>query len=135
MLLHTGKRMIARQSRGVAVGGVRTGGTGTRGARRLHAGKRMIAGKSRGVGSGGDLCAHSARRLHAGKRMIAGNGRGIARTVFRTLTCRRVTARCAASATYMMALRLDRGNRRTRMRGDDAGTVQLRACGVAATVG
>jgi hypothetical protein len=49
--------------------------------------------------------------------MIALNCRGIARTGFRTLTC------CATGATDMMALRLDRGKRRTRMRGDDAGTV------------
>ena len=55
--------------------------------------------------------------------MIALNGRGIARTGFRTLTCRRVAGRCATGATDMMALRLDRGKRRTRMRGDDAGTV------------
>ena len=52
--------------------------------------------------------------------MIALNGRGIARTGFRTLTCRRVAGR---GATDMMALRLDRGKRRTRMRGDDAGAV------------
>ena len=83
----------------------------------------MIAGKRRGVGSGGDFCARGARRLHAGKRMIALNGRGIARTGFRTLTCRRVAGRCATGATDMMALRLDRGKRRTRMRGDDAGAV------------
>jgi hypothetical protein len=62
--------------------------------------------------------------------MITLNGRGIAWTGFRTFTCRRVAGRCAAGATDMMALRLDRGNRRTRMRGDNAGTVQLRrVCG------
>ena len=55
--------------------------------------------------------------------MIALNGRGIAWTGFRTLTCRRVAGRCATGATDMMALRLDRGKRRTRMRGDDAGAV------------
>jgi hypothetical protein len=58
--------------------------------------------------------------------MIALNGRGIARTGFRTLTRRRVAGRCATGTTDMMALRLDRGNRRTRMRGNDAGAVQLR---------
>jgi len=80
----------------------------------------VIAGKRRSVSSGGDFCARDARRLHARKRMIALNGRGIARTGFRTLTCRRVAGR---GATDMMALRLDRGKRRTRMRGDDAGAV------------
>ena len=123
MLLHTGKRMIARQSRSVAGAGFRTSGPGTRGARGLHARKCVIAGKRRGVGSGGDFSARDGRRLHARKRMIALNGRGIARTGFRTLTCRRVAGRCATGATDMMALRLDRGKRRTRMRGDDAGTV------------
>jgi len=92
--------------------------------RRLHAGKRVIAGMRRSVGSGGDFCARDARRrLHAGKRMIALDGRGIARTGFRTLTYRRVADRRATGATDMMALRLDRGKRRTRMRGYDAGAV------------
>jgi hypothetical protein len=86
----------------------------------------VIAGKRRGVGSGGDFCARGARRLHAGKRMIALNGRGIAGTGFRTLTRRRVAGRCAAGMTDVMALRRDRGNRRTRMRGNDAGAAQLR---------
>jgi hypothetical protein len=90
----------------------------------------VIAGKRRRVSSGGDFYAGGARRLHTGKRMIALNGRGVAWTGFRTLTCRRVTGRCAADATDTMALRLDGGNRRTRMRGDNAGTVQLRrVCG------
>ena len=83
----------------------------------------MIAGKRRGVRSRGDFCARGARRLHAGKRMIALDGRGIARTGFRTLTYRRVADRRATGATDMMALRLDRGKRRTRMRGYDAGAV------------
>ena len=61
MLLHTRKRMIARQSRRVAGAGFRTSGAGTRGARRLYARKRVIAGKRRGVGPGGDFCAHGAR--------------------------------------------------------------------------
>jgi hypothetical protein len=87
----------------------------------------VIAGKRRGVRSRGDFCARGARRLHTGKRMIALNGRGIAWTGFRALSCRRDAGRCAAGATDMMALRLDRGNRRTRMRGDNAGTVQLRS--------
>ena len=61
MLLHTGKRMIARQSRSVAGAGFRTNGASTRGARGLHARKRVITGKRRGVGSGGDFCARDAR--------------------------------------------------------------------------
>ena len=87
----------------------------------------MIAGKRRGVGSGGDFCARGARRLHAGKRVIALSGRGIAGTGFCTLTRRRrVAGRCAAGMTDVVALRGNRGNRRTRMRGDDAGTAHLR---------
>jgi hypothetical protein len=62
--------------------------------------------------------------------MFALNGRGVAWTGFRTLSCRRVAGRYAADATHMMALRHDCGNRCTRMRGDNAGTVQLRrVCG------
>jgi hypothetical protein len=90
----------------------------------------VIAGKRRGARSGGDFYARGARRLHTGKRMIALNGRGVAWTGFRTLSCRRFAGRCAAGATDMVTLRIDRGNRRTRMRGDNAGTVQLRrVCG------
>src|SRR6476620_2207105 len=81
----------------------------------------------RGVGSGGDFCARGARRLHAGKRVIALSGRGIAGTGFCTLTRRRrVAGRCAAGMTDVVALRGNRGNRRTRMRCDDAGTAHLR---------
>jgi len=110
----------------VAGAGFRTGGTRTRGARRLHAGKRVIARKGRGVGSWGDFGARAGGRLHAGKRMITVNDRGIAGTAF----CTRRRSRGAAEATDVMASRRDRGNRRTRMRGDDAGTAQLRrACG------
>jgi hypothetical protein len=110
----------------VAGAGFRTGGTRTRGARRLHARKRVIARKGRGVGSWGDFGARAAERLHAGKRMITVNDRGIAGTGF----CTRRRSRGAADATDVMASRRDRGNRRTRMRGDDAGTAQLRrACG------
>jgi hypothetical protein len=125
--LHTRKRMIARESRSsVAGAGFRTGGTGTRGARRLDSGKRVIARERRGVGSGDDFCARGARRLHAGKRMITVNDRGIAGTGF----CTRRRYHGAADATDVMASRCDRGNRRTRMRGDDAGTAQLRrVCG------
>jgi hypothetical protein len=83
----------------------------------------VIAGKRRGVGSGGDFCARGARRLHAGKRVITLNGRGIAGTRFCTLTYRRVAGRGAAD---VVTLRGNRGNRRTRMRGNDAGTAQLR---------
>ena len=86
----------------------------------------MIARKRRGIGSGNDFCARDARRLHAGKRMITVNGRGIAGTGF----CTRRRSRGAADATDVMASRRNRGNRRTRMRGDDAGTTQLRrVCG------
>jgi hypothetical protein len=60
--------------------------------------------------------------------MITLNGRGIAGTGFRTR--RRVASRGAAGAADVMALRRDRGNRRARMRGDDAGAAQLRrVCG------
>ena len=74
VLLHTGKRMIARKRCGVGGTGFRTccagSSAGTRGARRLHAGKRMIALKR-----------------------IAGTG-------FRTLTRRRVASRrCPAPPT------------------------------------
>ena len=86
----------------------------------------MIAGERRGVGSGGDFCARGARRLHAGKRVITLNGRGVAGTGFCTLTCWRVAGRGAAGATDVVALRGNRGNRRTRMRGNNAGTAQLR---------
>ena len=119
MLLHTGQRMIAGERRGVAGTGFRTCCTGTRGARRLHARKRVIAGKRRSV-AGGNFRARGARRLHAGKRMIALNG--IAGTGFRTLTRRRVAGRGSAD---VVALRRDRGDRRTRMRGNDAGAAQL----------
>ena len=54
--------------------------------------------------------------------MIAVNGRGIAGTDF----CTRRRSHGAADAPNVMAMRRDRGNRRTRMRGDDAGTTQLR---------
>ena len=71
--------------------------------------------------------ARGARRLHTGKRVITLNGRGIAGTGFCTLTRRRrVAGRCAAGMTDVVALRGNRGNRRTRMRGDDAGTAHLR---------
>ena len=87
----------------------------------------MIAGKRRGVGSGGDFCARGGRRLHAGKRVIARQSRSVAGTGFCTLTGRRrVAGRCAAGMTDVVALRGNRGNRRTRMRGDDAGTAHLR---------
>jgi hypothetical protein len=59
--------------------------------------------------------------------VITLNGR--AGTGFRTLTCRRVAGRGAAGATDLVVWG-NRGNRRTRMRGDDAGTTQLRrVCG------
>ena len=86
----------------------------------------MIAGKRRGVGSGGDFCARATRRLHAGKRVITLNDRGIAGTGSCTLTWRRVAGRGAAGAADVVALRGNRSNRRTRMRGNDAGTAQLR---------
>ena len=54
--------------------------------------------------------------------MIAGKRRGVAGTGFCTLTAG-VTGRGAAD---IMTLRGNRGNRRTRMRGDEAGTAQLR---------
>ena len=54
--------------------------------------------------------------------MITVNDRGIAGTGF----CTRRRSHGAADATDVMASRCDRGNRRTRMRGDDAGTTQLR---------
>jgi len=50
--------------------------------------------------------------------MITVNGRGIAGTSF----CARRRSHGAAHATDAMACRRDRGNRRTRLRGDDAGT-------------
>ena len=123
---HSGVRWwsyrCVRSRSGVAGAGFRTGGTRTRGARRLDAGKRVIARKRRGVGSRDDFCARGARRLHARKRMITVNDRGIA--------CTRRRSHGAADATDVMASWRDRGNRRTRMRGDDAGTAQLRrVCG------
>ena len=84
----------------------------------------MIAGKRRGVGSrGSSFCAGGAGRLHARKRVIAGKRRGVAGTGFCTLTSRRLAGRGAAD---IVTLRSNRGNRRTRMRGDEAGTAQLR---------
>jgi hypothetical protein len=50
--------------------------------------------------------------------MITLNGRGIAGTGL----CTRRRSQGAADATDVMACRRDRGNRRTRMRGDDTGT-------------
>ena len=58
--------------------------------------------------------------------MITLNGRGIAGTGL----CTRRRSRGGADASDVMTCRWDRGNRRTRMRGDDAGTTQLRrVCG------
>ena len=54
------------------------------------------------------------------------NDRGIAGTGSCTLTWRRVAGHGAAGAADVVALRGNRSNRRTRMRGDDAGTAQLR---------
>jgi hypothetical protein len=60
--------------------------------------------------------------------MIPLNGRGIARTGF--CTRRRIASHGAAAATDVVALRGNRGNRRTRMRGDDTRAAQLRrVCG------
>ena len=105
VLLHTGKRMIARQRRGVAGTGFRTCCAGTLPA----------------------PCTRGARRLHAGKRVIALKPH--CRDRFSHLTRRRVASRGAAGTTDVMALRRDRGNRRTRMRGNDAGAAQLRRVG------
>ena len=114
MLLRAGKRLIAGNGRGIAAG---AGGSP---AMLLHAGKRVIAGNSRGI-AGGAGGGSPAMLLHAGKRMIA---------LIRTLTRRRVAGCCAPGMTDVMALRRDRGNRRTRMRGNDAGAAQLRrVCG------
>ena len=82
----------------------------------------MIAGKRRGVGSGRDFCARGARRLHAGKRVIARQESQCCRDRFLHLD--RPPARCRSlrrrGMTDVVALRGNRGNRRTRMRGDDA---------------
>src|SRR6476620_3992982 len=86
VLLHTGKRMIARKRRGV-------GGTGFR---------TCCAGSCRAGSSAG---TRGARRLHAGKRMIA--LKRIAGTGFRTLTRRRVASRGSAGTTDVVALRRD----------------------------
>ena len=58
--------------------------------------------------------------------MITLNDRGIAGTGSCTLTWRRVAGHGAPGAADVVALRGNRSNRRTRMRGDDAGTAQLR---------
>jgi hypothetical protein len=133
MLLHIRKRMIASR---------RVAGAGTCGARRLHAGKRVIAGQGCGIGSGDDFCARCPRRLNAGERVIAGkccgvgaggdfcarcprrNCLGIAETGF--CTRGRSASRGATVNADAMALRRNRGNRRARMRGDNANAPQLR---------
>ena len=83
VLLHTGKRMIARKRRGVGGTGFRTCCAGT-----------CCAGSCR-------ACTRGARRLHAGKRMIA--LKRIAGTGFRTLTRRGVASRGSAGTTDVVA--------------------------------
>ena len=76
---------------------------------------------------GGDFAPVVPGDRTPGKRMIARQSRSVAGTGFFTLTRRRrVAGRCAAGMTDVVALRGNRGNRRTRMRGDDAGTAHLR---------
>ena len=62
----------------------------------------------------------------AGKGVITLNDRGVVGTGFCALTWCRVSGRGAAGAADAVALRGNRSNRRTRMRGDDAGTAKLR---------